>query len=56
MILENDVFSNPCKTDNPALKFFWEEMNAKVAELYDIPLSELFLYQQKANDALNYSI
>ena len=56
MVLENDAFSSPCKTENPALKLFWEEMNAEAEKLFSVPLSELHGCQQRANNALNYSI
>jgi Rrf2 family protein len=55
-ILESDAFNTPCKTGNPALKLFWEEMDEKVKKLFDVPLSELDAYQQRANDTLNYII
>ncbi len=56
MVLENDAFTSPCKTENPALKLFWEEMNAEAEALFAVPLSQLYACQQKANNTLNYSI
>ncbi len=56
MVLENDAFSSPCKTENPALKLFWEEMNAEAEKLFCVPLSQLYTCQQRANNTLNYSI
>ena len=56
LILESDIFSDNCKTDNPALKLFWEDLKQNVSSLFEIPLSELKNYQLKANKTLNYSI
>ena len=56
LILESDIFSDNCKTDNPALKLFWEDLKENVSSLFEIPLSELKNYQLKANQTLNYSI
>ncbi|AKF24630.1 hypothetical protein YH65_03930 [Sulfurovum lithotrophicum] len=56
MALETDALSEVCRTNNPALKLFWEDIRDGVANVFDIPLSELKSYQQKANDTLNYSI
>ena len=56
LILESDIFSDNCKTDNAALKLFWEDLKKNVSALFEIPLSELKNYQLKANQTLNYSI
>ena len=56
LILESDIFSDSCKTDNPALKLFWEDLKQNVSSLFEIPLSELKNYQLKADQTLNYSI
>ena len=56
IILEADVLSDICKTDNPTLKLFWEDMRASILNVFDMPLSELKNYQETANQALNYSI
>lgn len=55
-VLENDAFSSPCKTENPALKLFWEDMNEEAEKLFSVPLSQLHACQQRANNTLNYSI
>lgn len=55
-VLENDAFSSPCKTDNPALKLFWQERNEEAEKLFSVPLSQLQVCQQRVNQALNYSI
>jgi Rrf2 family cysteine metabolism transcriptional repressor len=56
LILESDIFSDNCKTDNAALKLFWEDLKQNVSSLFEIPLSELKNYQLKADQTLNYSI
>lgn len=56
VILESDVFSDICKTDNPALKLFWGDLKQNVSSAFDIPLSKLKSYQVQANETLNYSI
>ncbi|OQX49682.1 MAG: hypothetical protein B5M46_04270 [Epsilonproteobacteria bacterium 4484_20] len=56
MVLETDALSDVCRTNNPTLKLFWEDIREGVANVFDIPLSELRHYQQKANHTLNYSI
>ena len=56
LILESDIFSDNYKTDNLALKLFWEDLKENVSALFEIPLSELKNYQLKANQTLNYSI
>jgi Rrf2 family protein len=56
LILETDAFSDICRTDNAALKLFWEDIQKGVSEVFSIPLSELKSYEMKANQTLNYSI
>lgn len=56
MILESDAFGNPCRTDDPALKLFWREMNEKTEKLFEVPLSELYNCRQRAHAALDYTI
>jgi len=56
LILESDIFSDSCKTDNPALKLFWEDLRQNASNLFEIPLSELKNYQLKVDQTLNYSI
>ena len=55
-ILETDMFSENCKTDNEGLRLFWSEIKKNVVTVLDIPLSELKNYQMKATQTLNYSI
>ncbi len=56
IILESDAFSDIGKTDNLALKLFWEEIQNGISKVFDIPLSELKQYQLQADQTLNYSI
>ena len=56
LILESDIFSDNCQTDNPALKLFWDDLKQNVSNVFEIPLSELKNYELKANQTLNYSI
>ena len=56
IILETDAFSDIGRTDNMALKLFWEDIHKGIMDVFSIPLSELKNYQMKANHALNYSI
>lgn len=56
LILESDIFSDSCKTDNAGLRLFWEDLRENVSSLFEIPLSELKNYQLKADQTLNYSI
>jgi len=56
MILEIDAFSDVCRTNNPALRLFWEDIRDGVSSVFSLPLSELKNYQQKVDQTLNYSI
>ena len=56
IILESGALSDICKTGNPALKLFWDDVRAGVIDAFDIPLSELKHYQQLSSEALHYSI
>ncbi len=56
IVLENDAFGTPCKTDNVTLKLFWEERQQEIEELFELPLSELQACRQRANKTLDYSI
>jgi len=56
LVLESDNFSEICKTDDPGLNLFWEDLKKNISTTFEIPLSELRNYQLKATQALNYSI
>lgn len=55
-ILESDIFSTECKTDNAGLKLFWNAFKEEATKPFDIPLSELKNYQLKVTQTLDYSI
>jgi Rrf2 family protein len=55
-ILETDAFNDLCRTDNPALKLFWDDVQKNVEAVFEIPLSELRNYQLKATHTLDFSI
>lgn len=56
LILESNVFTESCKTDNEGLKLFWKALSENVSKSFDIPLSELKNYELQASQTLNYSI
>ena len=56
LILESDIFSDNYQTDSQAMTLFWDDIKEKVANVFEIPLSELENYQLKADQTLNYSI
>jgi Rrf2 family protein len=55
-ILESDMFSDICKTNDAGLKLFWQDFKEDITKAFEIPLSELRNYQLKATQTLNYSI
>jgi len=55
-VLENDYFKNDCKTGNRVLKMMWDDIQVKVDEILQIPLTQLDEYQQKLNDSYIYHI
>ncbi len=55
-ILENDTFSDMCKTNNGVLKLFWSDIQASFNRVFDVPLSEFEKYEEKINQTLNFSI
>lgn len=55
-ILEDGYFETICKTENSALKLFWDDIQAKSFSQLEIPLSELDNYHKKFNQTLDYSI
>lgn len=56
IILESNIFSENCKTDNEGLKLFWKSIRDDVSHAFKIPLSELKNYELQASKTLNYSI
>ena len=55
-ILEDGYFESECKTDNPALKLFWEDIHKESLKTLNIPLSSLTNYRNIINQTLDYSI
>lgn len=55
-ILEDGYFDESCKTDNDALKLFWNDIRKHALEAFDIPLSELRRYRNQVNQTLDYTI
>ena len=55
-ILENNVFEEICRTENPALKLFWGEKKKALMDVFDTPLSELESCQEKINQSFTYII
>ncbi len=41
---------------DPVLQLFYEESNAKIQEIFTIPLSDFSIYIERFNAQLNYSI
>jgi Rrf2 family protein len=55
-ILENNAFEEVCQTENATLKLFWEETQKSLIKVFNMPLSELKTYQDKATKSFNYTI
>jgi len=56
LTLENDTFSDVCKTNNSVLKLFWTDVQSNLNSAFDIPLSELKKHEEKENQIVNFSI
>lgn len=54
--LEGNLSITELEVKNPILRAFYEEKNAKLQEIFNIPLSEFEVYAQRLNSQLNYSI
>jgi len=55
-VLENNAFSDICRTDNPILQLFWKEKQEALENLFNTPLSELKTYQERVTKNFNYII
>ena len=55
-ILENNVFEEICRTENPVLKLYWGEKKKALTDVFDTPLSELESCQEKINQSFTYII
>jgi len=56
LTLENDAFTDICKTNNSVLKLFWTDVQTNINNAFDIPLSELKKHEERANQIVNFSI
>ncbi|MDD3343955.1 MAG: Rrf2 family transcriptional regulator [Sulfurospirillaceae bacterium] len=54
--LEGSLSITDAVIENPVLNMFYEENNAKLLEIFNVPLSELDVYEQRINTQLYYSI
>ena len=54
--LEGSLSITEAQIENPALSMFYEESNAKLLEIFNVPLSELEEYEQRINSQYNYTI
>ncbi|MFK5881326.1 MAG: Rrf2 family transcriptional regulator [Sulfurospirillum sp.] len=55
-ILENDISSDICKTNNSVLKLFWSNVQSNLNTVFDTPLSEFKRCEEKINQIVNFSI
>ncbi|WP_263832982.1 RrF2 family transcriptional regulator [Sulfurospirillum oryzae] len=54
--LEGSLVVTDGEVKDPVLRIFYEESNAKIQEIFNLPLSEFEVYAQRLNNQLNYSI
>lgn len=54
--LEGNLVVTEGEVKNPVLRMFYEESNAKIQEIFNVPLSEFDVYSQRLNNQLNYTI
>lgn len=55
-VLENNAFTDICRTDNPLLQLFWRDKQEALKDLFNTPLSELKSYQERVAKNFNYMI
>ena len=55
-VLENNAFTDTCRTDNPLLQLFWQDKQEALKNLFNTPLSELKSYQERVTQNFNYMI
>ena len=55
-ILEDGYFHTACKSEDPALELFWEDLGEKIYQNFDISLSTLTDYHRKIDKILDFSI
>lgn len=54
--LEGNLVVTEGEVKDPVLRMFYEESNAKIQEIFNLPLSEFDVYSQRLNNQLMYSI
>ncbi len=54
--LEGNLLVIDADIKDPVLKMFYEESNAKIQEIFRLPLSEFEVYSQRLNNQLTYFI
>ncbi len=54
--LEGKITVVDSEIKDPVLQLFYEESNAKIQEIFTIPLSDFSIYIERFNAQLNYSI
>jgi len=54
--LEGNLVVTDGEVKDPVLRIFYEESNAKIQEIFNLPLSEFDVYSQRLSNQLNYSI
>ncbi len=54
--LEGNLVVTEGEVKDPVLRLFYEESNAKIQEIFNLPLSEFDVYSQRLNNQLNYNI
>lgn len=54
--LEGNLVVTEGEVKDPVLRIFYEESNAKIQEIFNLPLSEFDVYSQRLNNQLNYNI
>lgn len=54
--LEGGLCNEAAANSNEVLKFFWQEKQQKVREIFNIPLTELKIFEQQYNKQIAYVI
>jgi len=55
-VLENNAFTDICRTNNPLLQLFWQDKQEALKNVFNTPLSELESYQERVVQNFNYMI
>ena len=54
--LEGGLCNEAAANSNEVLKFFWQEKQQQVREIFNIPLTELKIFEQQYNKQMTYVI